>query len=113
MAARFSNTRTTAKKPPQDIDDEVKRIITECFDRAKEILAENVKILHLMAEALLDRETLDREEIRMILEGEKLPPVKRKSGKAKAKEAPVVTEEKPDDAQPDFPGNPLPRPDTP
>jgi cell division protease FtsH len=104
-----------SEKTAEDIDDEVKRIITECYDRAKKILADNLPILHAMAEALLERETLDREEIQMLLKGEELPPVKRRSSQAKPEEKPVVAEEKPDDAQPDFPGKtqPLPRPDTP
>ena len=104
-----------SEKTAEEIDDEVKRIITECYDRAKEILEKNRQILHLMAEALLDRETLNREEIQMLLKGEELPPVKRKSATAKPEETPVAIEKKPDDAQPDFPGKPqpFPRPDTP
>jgi cell division protease FtsH len=104
-----------SEKTAEDIDDEVKRIITECYDRAKKILEDNLSILHLMAEALLERETLDREEIQLLLKGEELPPVKRRSAPEKPEEKPVVAEETPDDAQPDFPGKtqPFPRPDTP
>jgi cell division protease FtsH len=57
------------------IDEEVKRIIDEAYDRAKVILEERIDILHRIANALLERETLDSREIQIILEGGVLPPV--------------------------------------
>jgi cell division protease FtsH len=59
----------------QAIDEEVKRIITESYDRAKKILEENLDKLHAVANALLERETLDRTEIETILAGKPLPPI--------------------------------------
>ena len=43
--------------------------------RADKILKENAKILHRLANALLEREILDSEEIDKIIRGEELPPV--------------------------------------
>jgi cell division protease FtsH len=57
------------------IDEEVKRIIDEAYDRAKVILEERIDILHRIANALLERETLDSQEIQIILEGGVLPPL--------------------------------------
>jgi len=57
------------------IDEEVKRIIDEAYDRAKVVLQERIDILHRIANALLERETLDSREIKIILEGGVLPPV--------------------------------------
>jgi cell division protease FtsH len=59
----------------QLIDDEVKRIVDEAYLRAKKILEDRIDILHRMANALLERETLDAAEIKIILEGGVLPPV--------------------------------------
>jgi cell division protease FtsH len=59
----------------QLIDDEVKRIVDESYLRAKKILEDRIDILHRMANALLERETLDAGEIKIILEGGVLPPL--------------------------------------
>jgi len=64
-----------SEKTAQEIDDEVKRIVDEQYERAKGILQERIDILHRMANALLERETLDSHEIGIILEGGTLPPV--------------------------------------
>jgi cell division protease FtsH len=45
------------------VSDEVRRIIDECYDRAKELLAENRFRLDAMVERLLEKETLDEAEI--------------------------------------------------
>ncbi|MBI4608642.1 MAG: ATP-dependent metallopeptidase FtsH/Yme1/Tma family protein [Candidatus Rokubacteria bacterium] len=49
------------------IDNEVKRIVTECAAKARQIVAENLEKLHALARALLERESLDGEEIARIL----------------------------------------------
>ena len=49
------------------IDSEIKRIVTECASRAKALLETNLEKLHILARALLERETLDGEEINRIL----------------------------------------------
>jgi cell division protease FtsH len=49
------------------IDGEIKRIVMECASRAKQILQDNIEKLHALARALLERETLDGEEIARIL----------------------------------------------
>ncbi len=57
------------------IDAEVKRIIQQAYDRAYELLRENEQIMHNLAQALLERETLSGEELSKILQGEQLPPL--------------------------------------
>jgi len=51
------------------IDQEVKEIVTEQFDRAKKIIEDNRDTLIRLAEALLERESLDAVEIRRIVAG--------------------------------------------
>ncbi len=46
-----------------EIDQEVRKIIDECYDKAKTIIEENKELLIKLAEALLEKETLTREEI--------------------------------------------------
>jgi cell division protease FtsH len=56
------------------IDKEVRRIVDEAGTRADTIINENVEKVKEVANALLDREILDREDIEKILKGEKLDP---------------------------------------
>ncbi len=44
------------------IDEEVKRIITDCYRKTEEVLQNNRKVLDRIAEILVEKETLDREE---------------------------------------------------
>jgi cell division protease FtsH len=51
------------------IDQEVKRIVEQNYTRARAILTEQRHLLERVAEALLEREVLDAEEVRMLIEG--------------------------------------------
>ena len=55
------------------IDQEVKRLVQEGYDRAMKIIQEKRDGLARVAEALLDREVLDGAEVRLLLEGQELP----------------------------------------
>jgi cell division protease FtsH len=56
-----------------EIDQEVRRIIEEQYQIAKRVVAENREKLDRLAQALLERETLDAEEIEAAVEGRELP----------------------------------------
>ncbi len=51
------------------IDQEVKRIIMQGYDRAKQVLGDNRESLIRLSEALLEREVLDGNEIKRIIDG--------------------------------------------
>jgi cell division protease FtsH len=51
------------------IDQEVKRIVEQNYARARNILTQHRALLERVAEALLEREVLDAEEVRMLIEG--------------------------------------------
>ena len=51
------------------IDEEIRAIIDDNYQRAKQILVDNEKQLHLMADALIKYETIDEEQIKDIMEG--------------------------------------------
>jgi cell division protease FtsH len=67
------------------IDQEVRNIIERAYSRALELLKANTDKLHLLANALLEREVLDGDEMDRLLRGETLEPVK-----------PVETDPKPE-----------------
>ena len=53
------------------IDEEVKSILTDCYDSATSILKEHLDKLHVMATALVDYETIDSKQIDDIMAGAK------------------------------------------
>jgi cell division protease FtsH len=55
------------------IDEEVRRIIGKGYNEAKNILAANSDTLERIAQALLEREVLDANEIKLVIEGKELP----------------------------------------
>jgi ATP-dependent metalloprotease len=55
------------------IDNEVRRLIDEARESAKQLLVSKRKELDLLAKALVQYETLDKEEIMKVIKGEKLP----------------------------------------
>jgi cell division protease FtsH len=57
------------------IDEEVKKLITEGYEKAKVVLSENPKTLESIAQALIEREVLDSADIALLLEGKSLPPL--------------------------------------
>lgn len=67
LARDFQKTRDFSEKTAQDIDSEVKRIIDEAYSRATELISSNRRKLDLIAMALLEFETLDGEEINILL----------------------------------------------
>ncbi len=52
-----------------EIDREVRRILLERYDLAKKLVSENLETLHKLAKRLLEKETLDGEEIQQIIFG--------------------------------------------
>ncbi len=63
-----------SEETAKEIDDEVRGIINTQYARAHKLLDENRGKLDRLAEALLERETLDREEIEAVMEDKPLPP---------------------------------------
>lgn len=60
------------------IDSEVNRLLKESYQRAMNILTSRKKELHLLAEALLEHETLDVQQIKAVLEGQSISSLKPK-----------------------------------
>ena len=56
------------------IDKEVRAIIDECYEKARDLLEEHRSKMDMMAEALMQYETIDSEQIDAIMEGRKPNP---------------------------------------
>ena len=73
LGREIARHRDYSEKTAQEIDTEVRRIITNTEKKVEKLISENIDKLHRLAGALLEREILDGNEIDLLLEGKKLP----------------------------------------
>jgi len=52
-------SRDYSEETARAIDNEVKRIITETYQQVKDLLKKHIDLLHKIAQALLEKETID------------------------------------------------------
>ena len=69
----YNKTRNFSNEIAHEIDKEVRKIIDECYQEAKRILLENRDLVKLLADSLLEYETLTKEQIDSLVETGKMP----------------------------------------
>ena len=69
----YNKSQHFSNEVANEIDMEMRKIINNCHEQAKKIITDNKKLLTLIAEALLEKETLTKEEIDYLVEHGKLP----------------------------------------
>ena len=74
MLDRLVSERQYSDDTAKIIDDEVEGLITEAAKRAREVIRANRQQLDALKDALLEKETVEAEEVMNILSGTKLPP---------------------------------------
>jgi cell division protease FtsH len=74
LGRELQTRREVSERTAQLVDSEVTRVIKEAYARATVVLQDNMELLHTVAAALLDRETLTGDEVAILSRGEKLPP---------------------------------------
>lgn len=67
LGREIAKHRDFSEKTAQDIDDELKNFVHGCYERAKGLLLTNIDTLHAIAGKLLEKETLDGQEIDLII----------------------------------------------
>src|SRR5881409_108329 len=67
--------REISDRTAEIVDTELKRILSEAYERARTIISDHRPALDRLASALLERETLDRDEVELVVAGKALPPV--------------------------------------
>jgi cell division protease FtsH len=72
----IGQSRDFSDDTARQIDAEIRRFVDEGYHSAYQLLDQNHDIMHRMSQALLERETLDAAEIKMIIAGQDLPPMK-------------------------------------
>lgn len=73
MMDRLVHERQFSDETAKTIDDEVESLITEAARRARFVIEANKKHLEKLKDALLEKETVEAEEVLTILEGSKMP----------------------------------------
>ena len=69
----YNKVQHFSNEVANEIDMEMRKIINSCHDKATKIIKENKALLKLIAEALLEYETLTREQIEYLVEHGKMP----------------------------------------
>jgi len=75
LGKEFARHKDYSEETARDIDAEIRGIVTENYEKAKKVVQENQETVTRIAEALLERETLDASEIEALIEGRDLPPL--------------------------------------
>jgi len=67
--------RSVSEHTQRIVDEEIKRILDEAHTTAQRVVGQNRDLLESIAQALLERETLDRDNVEALARGETLPPL--------------------------------------
>jgi cell division protease FtsH len=73
LGREIAQHRDFSEDTALQIDREVKRIVNDGYEKAKSILSSNRELLDRIAQALLVREVLDANEVKLLMEGKPLP----------------------------------------
>ena len=76
LGREIAQHRDFSDETARQIDAEVRTFVDTAYQSAYNILNTNQDIMHRLANALLERETLDANEIKLIIEGKELPPLR-------------------------------------
>jgi len=73
LGREIAQHRDFSEDTALQIDREVKRIVSDGYEKAKNLLSSNRELLDRIAQALLVREVLDANEVKLLMEGKPLP----------------------------------------
>ncbi len=68
LGKEITRNQNYSEETAREIDAEIRKIVQEQFERAKDLLLKNQKALDVLAEALLEHETVEGKHVREILE---------------------------------------------
>ncbi len=78
LGKEMSRHKDYSEQTAIQIDVEIFSIVQQAYDNAKKLIEDNSEMMTIVAEALLERETLNAKEIDALLRGETLPPLDNK-----------------------------------
>ena len=74
LGREFARRSEVSEHTAQVVDEEVKGLLDAAYSRARQVLMDERDLLERVAQALLERETIDAEEVQLLLRGKQLPP---------------------------------------
>jgi len=74
LGRELGQRRQVSEHTAQQVDQEVKRLLDEAHSAAQRVLEAHEDLLESIAQALLERETIDQADLKILSDGEKLPP---------------------------------------
>jgi len=74
LGREFGHRREVSERTAEMVDDEVKRLLDEAYAKAGVIISDHKDLLERIAQALLERETIDREDLDLMVKNLPLPP---------------------------------------
>lgn len=83
----YNKSRNFSSQVAFEIDQEQRKIINECYDRTKQIISDNKELLDLIANTLLEYETITKEQIEYLVEHGCMPDEDNEVDKSDFKEA--------------------------
>ncbi|MDD2489879.1 MAG: ATP-dependent zinc metalloprotease FtsH [Bacilli bacterium] len=69
----YNKSRNFSNEVAHEIDEQIRKIINECYIEAKKIIEANKDLLKLIAETLIEYETLTKEQIDYLVKHKKMP----------------------------------------
>jgi cell division protease FtsH len=75
LGREIAQHRDFSEETARQIDGEIRSLVDTAYQSAYGILDQNQTIMHKLAAALLERETLDANDLRLLIEGRELPPI--------------------------------------
>jgi cell division protease FtsH len=106
LGREFSSEPDYSDEIAREIDDEIRRVVEEAHQTAKDILTENREAMERISKILLERETIDAEQFEQLLAGKSEDEVFPEEEEPRAPAPPPQPEEKPQREGP----RPVPRP---
>jgi cell division protease FtsH len=70
LGREFAQHRDYSEETARLIDDEIRAIVSESYEKAKDIIQKNMVTIHQLANTLLEKEVLDGDQIDQIIKGE-------------------------------------------
>jgi len=104
----FVMRKDYSERKAEEIDEEVSTLLRKLYEEAEAMLRENRELLDRVAQALLERETLDTAELKLLVAGMPLPPLPAPPVAPRREEPPRRS--RPERAK-DFPGDKVPEPE--
>ncbi|MBZ4423079.1 ATP-dependent zinc metalloprotease FtsH [Myxococcus sp. RHSTA-1-4] len=68
----FNSSKDYSEDTARQIDAEVRNIVVGCYEKGKQLLTENIEALKRVSDALVEYETLDAEDVNILLQGGQL-----------------------------------------